>query len=104
MSIQDSVVSNEVTELHENKNSTQEEKPQEIIIDKQEYLQVFRMFDKTNSGEIQMNDVYSMINLFENQEAATDNNNMSIEYKFDFKSNQGSFKGSANQKAANSRA
>ena len=33
----------------------------ELVIDKQEYLQVFRMFDKKNTGEININDIYNTI-------------------------------------------
>jgi hypothetical protein len=90
----DSLVSNEVSEIN-----NQHDKPQELLIDKQEYLQVFRMFDKNNTGEMHINDVFTMINLFEqsaNGKGAVQNDptNMSTEYKFDFKT-----KGSQGTKA-----
>ena len=90
----DSLVSNEVSEIN-----NQNDKPQELLIDKQEYLQVFRMFDKNNTGEMHIKDVFTMINLFEQSAngkgaAQHDPTNMSTEYKFDFKT-----KGSQGTKA-----
>ena len=38
----------------------------EFNIDKHEYHQVFKLFDKNNLGEININDVYNVINKFEN--------------------------------------
>lgn len=92
----DSLVSNDVTEIQDGKNNNAQntDKPSELIIDKQEYQQVFRMFDKNNTGEIHINEVYNMINMFEQsangQSNKSDNNNMSTEYKFDFKMKQNS--------------
>ena len=37
----------------------------EFNLDKQEYLSVFKVFDKDNSGEINVSQVYDLIQKFE---------------------------------------
>ena len=49
----------------EQNNSRLGEKQMEFNIDKHEYHQVFKLFDKNNLGEININDVYNVINKFE---------------------------------------
>ena len=40
-------------------------KPNEFNLDKQEYLQVFKIFDKDNKGVINIDQVYELINKFD---------------------------------------
>ena len=46
-------------------NNRQDSKAIEFNIDKQEFMQVFKIFDKQNEGEIQIQDVYELIHKFE---------------------------------------
>lgn len=66
-----------------NTNNSQKEgdggsKQNEFNLDKQEYLQVFKIFDKDNTGVINIDQVYELINKFEDTTLNTGGTNLNM--------------------------